>query len=182
MLVAPIGWSSKTFPFERRGDSSVGAATAEPLKYRLRKILVAASSQLRFVVLCLGRHSLEETVYVEGVHTTVTDNVSRALHGLRRRNACVVLWTDAPCISQKDHRERYHQVSIMGYIFHLASSSVIFLREGWECLGIACEYLDLAAQQSDGYLRPSLEPHLEVSSIRSPSLNVMLRGLHVELE
>jgi Heterokaryon incompatibility protein (HET) len=66
----------------------------------------------------------EELVYLE-----VTVNLHAALLHLRRPNSHRLLWVDAICINQKDLAEREQQVQIMGRIYSMAKTVVVWLGE-----------------------------------------------------
>lgn len=60
----------------------------------------------------------------------VTTNGDSALRYLRKPKERVALWVDAICINQDDMMERNHQVKLMGRVYGLASSVVIWLGQG----------------------------------------------------
>ncbi|KAK1756560.1 heterokaryon incompatibility protein-domain-containing protein, partial [Echria macrotheca] len=78
-----------------------------------------------------GDKSLKETIFLGQQYTPlpITSNCSAALRNLRRRETQVVLWVDSVCINQYADDERSHQVGLMGRIYSLARSVIIYLGE-----------------------------------------------------
>ncbi|KAF8852215.1 HET-domain-containing protein, partial [Acephala macrosclerotiorum] len=66
-------------------------------------------------------------IIVNGSRLAVTKNLYHALWYLRCQDQDRILWIDAICINQNDHRERGHQVQQMGSIYNKAERVVIWL-------------------------------------------------------
>ncbi|KAH7305457.1 heterokaryon incompatibility protein-domain-containing protein [Stachybotrys elegans] len=62
-----------------------------------------------------------------GGRVSVTENLESALRHLRLEDKPRVMWIDAICINQSDHRERSKQVARMGQIYALADRVVVWL-------------------------------------------------------
>ncbi|KAF2421160.1 HET-domain-containing protein [Tothia fuscella] len=67
------------------------------------------------------------TISVNGREMRVTQNLFHALENLRQPHVSRILWIDAICINQDDHKERGHQVQQMGNIYRKAERVVIWL-------------------------------------------------------
>ncbi|KAK3117238.1 hypothetical protein LTR53_001573 [Teratosphaeriaceae sp. CCFEE 6253] len=77
-----------------------------------------------------GATTLSNTILVNGrYHLPLTDNLWRALRGLRHRWCKRVLWIDALCINQKDVSERGQQVTFMGDIYNTAHQVCVWFGE-----------------------------------------------------
>ncbi|KAH3916675.1 hypothetical protein HBI56_048810 [Parastagonospora nodorum] len=57
------------------------------------------------------------TIFLDGQNFKVRDNLFQALVCFRDMGVTGALWIDAICINQADHRERGHQVQMMGLIY-----------------------------------------------------------------
>ncbi|KAK5677559.1 hypothetical protein LTS10_010131 [Elasticomyces elasticus] len=77
-----------------------------------------------------GDRTLDKSIVLGGrSRLPVTDNLWRALRGLRYRWRSRVLWVDALCIDQKNIGERSMQVAFMGQIYNVAHQVCIWLGE-----------------------------------------------------
>ena len=78
-----------------------------------------------------GDKSLREHILLGPEQTAlpITFNCSAALRNLRKEDSDVVLWVDSVCINQKADNERSHQVGLMGRIYSLARSVLIYVGE-----------------------------------------------------
>ncbi|KAK3667168.1 hypothetical protein LTR22_002033 [Elasticomyces elasticus] len=77
-----------------------------------------------------GDRTLDKSIVLGGrSHLPVTDNLWRALRGLRYRWRSRILWVDALCIDQKNTGERSMQVAFMGQIYNSAYQVCIWLGE-----------------------------------------------------
>jgi hypothetical protein len=81
-------------------------------------------------------------IYVEGQRTLITDNLWRALRGLRHPENQRLLWVDALCINQSDDDERSQQVSLMHAIYTQASSVEIWLGESFDNIELASRFFE----------------------------------------
>ncbi|TQN64978.1 Heterokaryon incompatibility protein 6, OR allele, partial [Colletotrichum shisoi] len=145
----------------------------DPIRCSLRTVpLGQAALDYEAISYVWGDKSLAKIVEVDGADVHVTGNLFDVLLNIRRQDSVRTVWIDALCINQEDLGERCHQVSIMGHIYREASGVLIYLGNEWDGLGIACEYLELAAQRGDAHFAPSLQPHLEVrgQNISTPYL------------
>jgi Heterokaryon incompatibility protein (HET) len=66
-------------------------------------------------------------LFCEGYSLKIGSNLHAALCHVRRTNRERILWIDRICICQEDIEERGHQVSLMGQIFSIATSVIIWL-------------------------------------------------------
>ncbi|KAK2754755.1 ankyrin repeat and sam domain containing protein 6 [Colletotrichum kahawae] len=76
-----------------------------------------------------GSSDLTHRIEVNGKELSITANLHVALSHLRLIDADRVLWVDAVCIDQNNHKERGHQVQQMGDIYHQARQVVVWLGE-----------------------------------------------------
>jgi hypothetical protein len=76
----------------------------------------------------------------------IRTNLHSALRHLRQLNGGGILWIDAVCINQKDHKEKNHQVRMMKRIYESAEQVVVWLGEAIEHTGRAFEKLIEAAE------------------------------------
>jgi Heterokaryon incompatibility protein (HET) len=92
-----------------------------------------------------GREYYEALSYVWGNHgrikkiscsdrtLLVTPNCLQALRYLRNKNTARTLWIDAICINQDNLEEKAYQVAIMGEVYRLAVTVLIWYGEGnWQ--------------------------------------------------
>lgn len=99
-----------------------------------------------------GQASNPKQIEVNNRPIFVTSNLHSALSHLRHTTIDRDLWVDAVCINQKDTLERNAQVSIMGDIYRLAQSVLIWLGEADEHSDLAFEsmpYVDVNFLQSE---------------------------------
>ena len=69
---------------------------------------------------------IQELMTPDGV-LPITFSLSKALQGLRHKNKAIMLWVDAICINQKNHKEKAQQVRLLPKIFQTAASTYAFL-------------------------------------------------------
>ncbi|KAF4633173.1 hypothetical protein G7Y89_g4952 [Cudoniella acicularis] len=74
-----------------------------------------------------GDPKLRGSILLNGIITSVTENLARALEDIRLDQDIRVLWADALCINQDDTTERNHQVKQMGTIYQKAERVVVWL-------------------------------------------------------
>ncbi|KAH8807390.1 ankyrin repeat-containing domain protein, partial [Xylogone sp. PMI_703] len=67
---------------------------------------------------------------LNGQTAQVTQNLHMALRYLRYNEQDRILWIDAVCIDQGNHRERGHQVGQMRFVYECANQVIIWLGEG----------------------------------------------------
>jgi hypothetical protein len=67
-------------------------------------------------------------IQLNGVNTTITANLEKALKQLRAEKKATKIWVDAICINQRDNTEKSHQVQMMGKIYkHANIRTVLWL-------------------------------------------------------
>jgi hypothetical protein len=67
-------------------------------------------------------------IQLNGVNTTITANLEKALKQLRAEKKATKIWVDAICINQRDNTEKSHQVQIMGETYkHANIRTVLWL-------------------------------------------------------
>ncbi|OSS43193.1 hypothetical protein B5807_12187 [Epicoccum nigrum] len=67
-------------------------------------------------------------IQLNGVNTTITANLEKALKQLRAEKKATKIWIDAICINQRDNTEKSHQVQMMGEIYkHANIRTVLWL-------------------------------------------------------
>jgi hypothetical protein len=71
-----------------------------------------------------------DEIFLDGHSTMVGRTVKSALQRLRPSTRTKLVWVDATCINQKDHKERNEQVSKMRTIYFYAAGVVVWLGEG----------------------------------------------------
>ncbi|KAF2147246.1 uncharacterized protein K452DRAFT_4112 [Aplosporella prunicola CBS 121167] len=86
-----------------------------------------------------GSQIQDHRIYTDGKVLGVTQNLWHALWRLRSPDTQQVLWIDAVCINQKDHRERGEQVRQMERIYSQAAIVTIWLGEESEDSALAFE-------------------------------------------
>lgn len=116
-----------------------------------------------------GDEMVHNRVIVNGLRTSVTENLHSALVHLRHPSRPRMLWVDALCINQDDSEERDEQVARMGSIYSSARRVIIWLGEqdrevegAFSLLGSLGRYLNLRAT-------------VEISGDWSPVLNLLRR-------
>ncbi|KAK3994378.1 heterokaryon incompatibility protein-domain-containing protein, partial [Cladorrhinum sp. PSN332] len=83
----------------------------------------------------------EAEILVNGCSYRVTANLFKALVHLRDRNRDRVLWIDAICIDQDNHKERGHQVAQMKLIYEKSDEVIVWLGESSPDADLAMEFL-----------------------------------------
>jgi hypothetical protein len=69
-------------------------------------------------------------IQLNGVNTTITVNLEKALKQLRAEKKATKIWVDAICINQRDNTEKGRQVQMMGKIYKCANvRTVLWLGE-----------------------------------------------------
>lgn len=92
-------------------------------------------------------------ILCNGQTVEIGPELSYALRRLRLRHSPRIIWADALCINQQDDAEKSHQVPLMGSIYSLAKTVVVWLgpgdvrhtRRAFECserIAIACYEFD----------------------------------------
>jgi len=78
-----------------------------------------------------GDASLREQIFIgqEWIAFPITPNCSAALRNLRKADEHILFWVDSVCINQAAGDERSHQVGLMGRIYSLAHSVLIYIGE-----------------------------------------------------
>jgi hypothetical protein len=74
-----------------------------------------------------GDASMRKTVFIKDIPVQVTSNLYDALRDIRDERRVLRLWADALCINQSDNDEKGLQIGLMGRIYSLAGSTVIYL-------------------------------------------------------
>lgn len=114
------------------------------------------------------------TIAVNNHAFKVTRNLYKALINLIPESDFPrALWIDAVCVSQGHTRgeleERGHQVNLMGRIFATATSVTAFLGDPFPGLGLAMQYLALAAEEPDRHIDTSHHNYLCVLGVDANS-------------
>ena len=79
-----------------------------------------------------GNDSASESLLIDRKELVLTRNLEVALRHLRSTTYPNLLWIDAICINQADAQERAEQVKLMGRIYELSGSVLIWLGPGTE--------------------------------------------------
>lgn len=95
-----------------------------------------------------GSMELSATVTIDGKTLSVTENLYLALQNLRLGEADRVLWVDAICINQSNHRERGHQVQQMGSVYSQADRVIIWLGPATDDTNVLLDSLKRLEQES----------------------------------
>ena len=67
-------------------------------------------------------------IQLNGVNTTITANLEKALKQLRAEKKATKIWIDAICINQRDNTEKSHQFQMMDEIYkHANIRTVLWL-------------------------------------------------------
>jgi hypothetical protein len=77
-----------------------------------------------------GNTNPPDEVFCNGQSIQIGPSLSQALRRLRYQEATRIVWVDAICINQKDDDEKSHQVPMMGSIYSLAKTVVVWLGQG----------------------------------------------------
>ncbi|KAF2135365.1 uncharacterized protein K452DRAFT_239048, partial [Aplosporella prunicola CBS 121167] len=97
----------------------------------VRGRLVTRSLENRPNYLCLsytwGKQDSKKSISLDGYRFPVGENLSSALHQIRRRDEEIKIWIDAICINQNDIPERNSQVEMMGQIYSAAKKVLVWL-------------------------------------------------------
>lgn len=80
-------------------------------------------------------------IRVNGRKMSVTENLFVALNYLRLEDTDRILWIDAICIDQNNHKERGHQVQQMGEIYKKAELVVVWLGRGSKESDVLIDFL-----------------------------------------
>ena len=71
----------------------------------------------------------------------VTKNLAEALRRLRQADRTLIMWIDALCINQTDHKEKSTQVPLMGLVYERARTVIAFLGEHDETSPVLFKFL-----------------------------------------
>ncbi|KAE9579169.1 hypothetical protein CGMCC3_g4795 [Colletotrichum fructicola] len=76
-----------------------------------------------------GKPASTSSIQIDGIDVRITDNLAEALTQVRNAYAGAPqrIWADALCINQSDTAEKNRQVPLMGNIYSLAKTTVIYL-------------------------------------------------------
>ncbi|KAJ3951184.1 hypothetical protein N0V92_012419 [Colletotrichum tropicale] len=76
-----------------------------------------------------GKPASTSSIQIDGIDVRITDNLAEALTQVRDAypGAPQRIWADALCINQSDTAEKNRQVPLMGNIYSLAKTTVIYL-------------------------------------------------------
>ncbi|KAI8313049.1 hypothetical protein K4K61_008949 [Colletotrichum sp. SAR11_59] len=76
-----------------------------------------------------GKPASTSSIHIDGIAVGITDNLAEALTQVRNAypGAPQRIWADALCINQSDTAEKNRQVPLMGNIYSLAKTTVIYL-------------------------------------------------------
>ena len=77
-----------------------------------------------------GEDNEAETIIVDGHSVKISRTLKCALQEFRDSTETQMVWVDALCINQNDHKERNEQVSKMRQIYSHATNVVVWLGEG----------------------------------------------------
>ncbi len=91
------------------------------------------------------------TILVNQKRLDVTENLYLALQYLRSDDTDRILWIDAVCIDQDDHRERGHQVQQMSRIYAQADSVIVWLGAGTDDTFVLMDSLGRLEKESIEY-------------------------------
>ncbi|KAI6091642.1 heterokaryon incompatibility protein-domain-containing protein [Hypoxylon rubiginosum] len=100
-----------------------------------------ASEEYEALSYVWGSPANPASVICNGCTISVTQNLYKALRGLRQPHSVRHLWIDALCINQSDNEERSHQVRNMARIYHFAEHVIVWLGEGDQTSHEAIEFL-----------------------------------------
>lgn len=76
-----------------------------------------------------GDESEKKEICINEKRAFVTSNLFKALKSLRQMDEDIILWVDAMCIDQGNHKEKGHQVSQMRLVYERAEEVIIWLGE-----------------------------------------------------
>ena len=66
-------------------------------------------------------------IQLNGVNTTITANLEKALKQLRAEKKATKIWVDAICINQRDNTKKSHQVQMMDKTAYCTQRHIILL-------------------------------------------------------
>ncbi|KAF2464838.1 HET-domain-containing protein [Lindgomyces ingoldianus] len=98
-----------------------------------------------------GGTEMSASVKINGRTLHVTENLYLALQYLRSQETDRILWVDAICIDQCNHRERGHQVQQMGNIYSQADRVVIWLGPATHDINVLMNSLKQLEEESIKY-------------------------------
>ncbi|KAF2263768.1 HET-domain-containing protein [Lojkania enalia] len=125
----------------------------EPLRGRLIEVSLDQDPQYEALSYAWGSEDrVRELECNSGIYH-ITFNCWQALRRLRYRDEPRFLWIDSVCIDQDSHRERNHQVGLMGEIYSRADRVLVWLGKGDYKTRKAVKYLKSIATESGSELR-----------------------------
>jgi ankyrin repeat protein len=98
-----------------------------------------------------GGVAKQHTIEVDGKEMAVTENLYLALRHLRYTYEDRILWIDAICINQGNHKERGHQVRQMGSIYKRAERVIIWLGAATPETDAVFQFMRRLEQESNKY-------------------------------
>lgn len=112
---------------------SPASTTSDPLHCALVQISLDTSPVHPFTALSYAWDAqiVSQPIQCDGGVLLITANCVAAMRALRKTDETVTLWIDSICIDQSNLAEKSMQVALMGQIYSLASSVMVWLGE-WD--------------------------------------------------
>jgi len=99
-----------------------------------------------------GSTETTDGITLDGKGLDITRNLYLALQHLRYRDHDRIMWVDAICINQSNHKERGHQVQQMGAIYQQADQVIFWLGEATNETNVVMDALRRLQEESLEYV------------------------------
>lgn len=110
------------------------AALESPITCKLVHVILTECSRYEALSYTWGSSQKEYSISIDGKLVGITKSLYIALKNLRRHRPSLrylhrdrIIWTDALCINQDDDEEKSVQVGMMGKIYSMAFSVIIWI-------------------------------------------------------
>ncbi len=112
---------------------SPASTPSDPLHCTLVQICIETSPIHPYTALSYSWDAqiASQPIQCDGGALLITANCVAAMRALRKTDETVTLWIDSICIDQSNLAEKSMQVALMGQIYSLASSVIVWLGE-WD--------------------------------------------------
>lgn len=99
----------------------------EPLRCSLKTVDLDADPEYEAISYVWGDPSKPQSISCDGRPLPITESIFTALRRFRYTNRVRILWADAICIDQENHKEKGYQVTLMHDIYRNSACTLVWL-------------------------------------------------------
>lgn len=123
-----------------------------PIEVSLETVSRDDSPVYRCLSYVWGNPAPVRPIIINRVEACITENLDEALRRLECEEDVELLWVDAICINQADHREKAHQVGMMGSIYSEAEAVLAWIGPEENSSGEVMAAIASVGRQTLGWL------------------------------